>query len=199
MFSFLRTVRFRFASWRYERLRSRRADAIARRYVNERGFSLIELMVVVGIIGLLVALALPAYAAYATRAKVASAISLSHSVETAMATAYQTGGVWPNTDTDAQIVGPFNDKYGAAVSTDGQGNVLISYGSTGITPPELAGKAIYLTAWAGTDGSVNWMCGNMASAPTIGGAAATSLSGTTDGKVTTVPIKYLPKNCAGGI
>lgn len=58
----------------------------------QRGFTLIELMIVVAIIGLLAAVALPAYQDYTVRAKIVEGLSLASSAKAAVAEAYISSG-----------------------------------------------------------------------------------------------------------
>ncbi len=62
---------------------------------NEKGFTLIELMIVVAIIGILAAVAIPAYQDYTIRAKVSEVLGLSASAKTTMYEAYASDGVMP--------------------------------------------------------------------------------------------------------
>lgn len=62
---------------------------------NNKGFTLIELMIVVAIIGVLAAIALPAYQNYTKRAHVAEGLSLASAAKTAVADYYATLGEYP--------------------------------------------------------------------------------------------------------
>src|ERR1041384_3861138 len=69
----------------------------------QKGFTLIELMIVVAIIGILAAIALPAYQDYTIRAKVTEALSLAASAKTAVTESYISNGALPGTNADAGL------------------------------------------------------------------------------------------------
>ena len=70
--------------------------------MKQKGFTLIELMIVIAIIGILAAVAIPQYNQYTARVQVAEGFSLMAPVKTALILHYQMEGTWP-TGTHTQI------------------------------------------------------------------------------------------------
>ncbi|EMT3399619.1 pilin, partial [Neisseria gonorrhoeae] len=72
----------------------------------QKGFTLIELMIVIAIVGILAAVALPAYQDYTARAQVSEAILLAEGQKSAVTEYYLNHGIWPEDNTSAGVANP---------------------------------------------------------------------------------------------
>ena len=122
----------------------------------QKGFTLIELMIVVAIIGILAAVALPAYQDYTLRAKVSEVVLAASGGKTAIAEAYQTLGHMPavaSAGINSQV-----SKYVSSVAYTKTSDTVgvITANAQGDT--KITGSNIVLTGTADTAGVVVWVC-----------------------------------------
>jgi type IV pilus assembly protein PilA len=159
----------------------------------QKGFTLIELMIVVAIIGILAAIAIPAYQDYTIRAQVTEGLNLAGAIKAGVAESFADRGIWPADLTAAggnNATPPFG-KYVASI-TVGTGTITITYGNAANTRLVTSGPVLALRPRISTNSDVVWLCGNF---------AGTAVTGLTDPAVpsavvaTTVLPKYLPSSC----
>jgi type IV pilus assembly protein PilA len=160
----------------------------------QKGFTLIELMIVVAIIGILAAIAIPAYQDYTIRAQVTEGLNLASSVKAAVSESYADKGTWPADLAALGIAEEPSGKYVEGITVD-TGTINILYG-VDANADNLAGEILSLKPLVSTNGDVIWVCGD-AAAPANAQEAATASAASTTTFGTNSKGKYLPSNCRG--
>ncbi|EMU2056676.1 pilin [Neisseria gonorrhoeae] len=158
----------------------------------QKGFTLIELMIVIAIVGILAAVALPAYQDYTARAQVSEAILLAEGQKSAVAGYCLNHGKWPSDNSAAGVASSPSDIKGKYVKsvTVTNGVVTAKMNSTGVNK-EIKGKRLSL--WAKReDGSVKWFCGQPVKRTAGDNDANDTVAADTAGKIET---KHLPSTC----
>ena len=138
----------------------------------QKGFTLMELMIVVAIIGILAALAIPAYNNYITRSRVSEGLQIANVARTGVADYHNMHNSWAGSNSAARVPIPANiaGTYVSSVSIGTNGVVTMSFNS-GDT--NLSGKTMTLTP-SNNDGSISWTC-----------------------NASNISAKFLPSQCTG--
>ena len=164
----------------------------------QKGFTLIELMIVVAIIGILAAIAIPAYQDYTIRAQVTEGLNLAGGVKIAVADYYTQNGKYPAaTVTTAPPAGlgftaAATGKYATVDLASANGRIEATYTANAPTNKNLQNLKLSLSPYASTNGDLIWQCGAAAKPTTNIDTTVTAEDSVTS---TTVKPKWLPASC----
>ncbi|MFT6682671.1 pilin [Haliea sp.] len=143
----------------------------------QKGFTLIELMIVIAIVGILAAIALPAYQDYTVRAKMSEPLATLAEAKTTIAEYYSAVGRLPTAAAAGINAFPDKEIVKSIVYTSGtSGPLLTAIVQDGIIPGA-AGDSFVLSGTTRSDRSIDWKCKPAGS--------------------DAIPAKYLPANCRG--
>ena len=141
----------------------------------QKGFTLIELMIVVAIIGILAAVAIPAYQDYTVRAKVSEGLGLAAAAKTAVAETWASQGRFMVNNTSIGLPLPASITGNSIRSVEqANGVITVTMAGTGL-PANVAGDTYVLSART-SQGGIQWTC------QAGGGSQA-------------IESKYLPSEC----
>jgi type IV pilus assembly protein PilA len=171
----------------------------------QKGFTLIELMIVIAIIGILAAIAIPAYQNYLIRSQVTEGLSLGDGWKTAISEFYAQYGVFPNAAPSVTGAAPAAGtvppacsgavaaasptsvgKY-STVTVGACGQIQITYNGPSVNG-KLNGDKLDVSPGTNANNDVVWICGNSSAAATGAGTAPQADASNT-------PAAYLPTTC----
>jgi len=153
----------------------------------QKGFTLIELMIVVAIIGILAAIAIPAYQDYTIRAQVSEGMTLAAAAKAAISETYSNSGDAPVNREEAGMTDTDTDTQGKYVASVAVTNAVIDIVYGNDAHGNIDAGTLSLIPHLSADDSVSWQCGN--ATPPVNNPMGASTNSTD------LAPQYLPAAC----
>ena len=164
----------------------------------QKGFTLIELMIVVAIIGILAAIAIPAYQDYTVRSKVTEGLSMADAEKTAIAEGFQSNDVQGVKTASTQLTAnPIVTKYISGITIGTAAGTLGVITVTFQNVAQITGKTVVMTPYAGNPkallatgatGAIDWACASTTQTTANNLGLAGAVAGT-------ISARYAPTQC----